>query len=343
LTHLGSSSPDLAVGAAPPSGPIRLSLGGAPERERPGLYREFFGRSVMRLDVEPLRDMPFEVDVTVQKLPGLQLFSGRLYGSRNRRTREMLADGNDDFSFMVNLGGPYLISQGQRELLLGDREATIVSCAEPCSFTHHPPGDVLALRMPRRAFAPLVANVEDCCLRRIPRDTPALKLLTDYVKVARNEQTISSRDVQRLVVAHAYDLMAVAIDASRDAAEAAGAGGVRAARLHAIKQDIAAHLGEVDLSVAALAVRHGCTPRCVQRLFEAEGTTFTEYVLAQRLALAHRLLSDPRHAGDKITDIAYDAGFGDVSYFNRAFRRHFGASPSDIRAHARQDAPSSLM
>ena len=49
-----------------------------------------------------------------------------------------------------------------------------------------------------------------------------------------------------------------------------------------------------DLSVAALAARHGCTPRFVQRLFEAEGTTFTEYVLAERLARAHRMLMDPR-------------------------------------------------
>jgi methylphosphotriester-DNA--protein-cysteine methyltransferase len=36
------------------------------------------------------------------------------------------------------------------------------------------------------------------------------------------------------------------------------------------------------------------TPRFIQRLFKAEGTTFIEYVLAQRLARAHRALIDPR-------------------------------------------------
>src|SRR5262249_56344148 len=117
---------------------------------------------------------------------------GRVRGSRKLRTREMLADGRDDFSLMVNLGGPYLVTQGQREIVLEDGEATLVTSGEPCSFTHHPPGGVLALLFPKAAFAPLVTGVEDCYLRRIPRDTPALKLLINYVNIARDEQTLAS-------------------------------------------------------------------------------------------------------------------------------------------------------
>jgi AraC-like DNA-binding protein len=110
---------------------------------------------------------------------------------------------------------------------------------------------------------------------------------------------------------------------------------VRAARFRAIKLDIANSLGRPDLSVATLADRHACTPRSLQRLFEAEGTTFTDYVLAERLAWAHLLLSDPGRDGDKISAIAYECGFGDISYFNRMFRRRFGVVPSEIRAQAR--------
>ena len=69
-------------------------------------------------------------------------------------------------------------------------------------------------------------------------------------------------------------------------------------------------------------------------MFEAEGTTFTQYVLAQRLARAHGLLADPRLRAEKITALALDCGFGDVSYFNRAFRRRYGVAPSDVRAQA---------
>jgi AraC-like DNA-binding protein len=44
------------------------------------------------------------------------------------------------------------------------------------------------------------------------------------------------------------------------------------------------------------------------------------------------MLADPRRAREKISSIAYDCGFGDVSYFNRMFRRSYGAVPSELRA-----------
>jgi AraC-like DNA-binding protein len=37
-----------------------------------------------------------------------------------------------------------------------------------------------------------------------------------------------------------------------------------------------------------------------------------------------------------ISDIAFACGFGDLSYFNRVFRRQYGATPSRVRAAARQ-------
>ena len=89
-----------------------------------------------------------------------------------------------------------------------------------------------------------------------------------------------------------------------------------------LKHSISAHNG----SSTAHSWSSGVT------LFEAEGTTFTEYLLTQRLGRARRLLGDPRRAGDKISTIALDAGFADVSYFNRAFRRAYGDTPSGVRA-----------
>jgi len=315
-------------------GSIRFSLDGVPEDERLPVFREVFGRTILKYDLEPLPDIPFYVDLKFQALPGLAIMSGRLHGSLDRRTRETLApETTDDIGMIVNLRGPHRITQGRQELVLGDGDATLVSLEDVCSFTHLPPGDILALRVPRKQFAPLVTGVDDRYLRCIPDGTPALGLLTDYIKVLQNDQKAMSPELQHLVVRHVHDLMAATVGTTRDAAETAEGRGLRAARLHAIKQDIARNIDRPDLSVATLAARHCCTPRFIQRLFETEATTFTDYVLAQRLVRAHRMLTDPRRAGEKISSIAFDAGFADVSYFNRAFRQHYGNTPSGIRAN----------
>jgi AraC-like DNA-binding protein len=45
-------------------------------------------------------------------------------------------------------------------------------------------------------------------------------------------------------------------------------------------------------------------------------------------------LRDPRLADRKVSEIAMEAGFSDLSHFNRSFRRRFGETPSFARAMA---------
>jgi AraC-like DNA-binding protein len=332
----------LSAAPVPAPGRMRFTLDGAPERERPSLLREALGRQ-STYDPEPLPDVPIEVDFEFQALQGLMMMSGKAHGLRTNRSRAALAaDATDDIDLLVNLSGPLQVAHGAQELVLGDGEAVLVSMADVYSFVHRPPGGFMALRVPRGQFAPLVSGVDDLCYRRIPSGTPALSFLIDYVKAARVDQRIACPQLQRLFVAHVRDLIAVALGATRDAAELARGGGLRAARLQAIKDDIGKNLDRLDLSVATIADRHRCTPRFVQRLFEAEGTSFTEYVLEQRLARAHRTLTDLGREGEKISAVAWDCGFGDLSYFNRTFRRRYGVAPSEIRERARADAPATM-
>jgi AraC-like DNA-binding protein len=69
----------------------------------------------------------------------------------------------------------------------------------------------------------------------------------------------------------------------------------------------------------------------IRKLFGDEETSFSEYVLTRRLVRAHRMLTDRRWTAVSVASIACDAGFGDRSYFNRAFRRRYGCTPSEVR------------
>ena len=74
------------------------------------------------------------------------------------------------------------------------------------------------------------------------------------------------------------------------------------------------------------------TVRYLHKLFEKEGISYSEFVIAERLACAYRILINPLHMCRAIGTIAFEVGFNDLSYFNRAFRRRYNATPSDVRS-----------
>lgn len=112
---------------------------------------------------------------------------------------------------------------------------------------------------------------------------------------------------------------------------------IRAARLRAIKSDIAENLRQAGLSIHALASRHAISVGYIRQLFAGEGTTFEDFILQQRLAIAYLMLGEARFSDHTINAIALEVGFGDVDRFSRAFRRRYGVKPSDIRARTESD------
>jgi len=84
-----------------------------------------------------------------------------------------------------------------------------------------------------------------------------------------------------------------------------------------------------ELGLTELAKHAGLSPYHFLRTFERlTGVTPHQYLLRARLrAAALRLCSDT----DRVLDIALDAGFGDVSNFNRTFKNEFGVSPRVYR------------
>jgi AraC-like DNA-binding protein len=202
--------------------------------------------------------------------------------------------------------------------------------AEVASMTLPSDGPFVTFRVPVAAIAPLVPDIGAVVARRIPADCGALRLLVRYLEVL-DAQSLATPELQHLAATHVHDLLAIALGATREAAEVANGRGVRAAELRAIKADVVEHLGHHRLSVTEVAARHRVSPRYVQMLFEGEGTTFTQFVLSRRLARAHRMLTDPYLVHRPIGAIAFDVGFGDLPYFDRAFRRHFGSTPSQVR------------
>jgi AraC-like DNA-binding protein len=325
------------MASAPDVSTFRFSTDDLPERDRLAIAREVYGRSVVRLDLEPAEDAPFRVTAAALARPGLAVLRGACSSLRVSRTRELLADGDDNITLCLSEVGGHVVAQRGREVVMQPGAAAALSNADTASVTALAMSHCLNLSLSRKALAAIVPDLEDSFVRPIPKDSPALGLLQRYLDVVDEHGLLAMPELGDLVVAHVYDLVALALGAGRDVGQVAQERGVRAARLAVIKRQIAREHGTHGLSIAHVAARHGVTPRYVQRLFDADGTTFSQFLLEQRLARAHRMLRDPRFADRTISAIAFDAGFGDLSHFNRAFRRRYGQSPSDVRAATLRD------
>jgi len=311
---------------------FHFSSGDLPPSERGNAVRELYERGIVPL--EPLPDCSLHAQITKWFLPGAGILAGALSGLRQVATRHIGGDSNDVF-FGINLAGISTAAQRGREVTVRDGEAILLThAAGDFAISRPTPAHLLGLRVPRTALAPLVTNLDDAVMRLIPSATAPLRLLTRYVAAVGASARLALPELHRLVVAHIHDLIALSLGATRDASAITQGRGVRAARLRAIKTDIAANLGDCDFKLAAVVARQRVTPRYIHKLFATEGTTFSEFVLGQRLARAYRLLTDPRFAKRAVSSIAFDVGFGDLSYFNRSFRRRYDATPSEVRNRA---------
>jgi AraC-like DNA-binding protein len=287
--------------------------------------------------LEPLRDYRVRLDITKRALPGAIIMSGTLCGVRHAvRSRGSVSSSEDDLLVAVNLSGCTIAQSRDRELVLLDGDAMLMTRDSiSLNLIHPAPVNFLGFRVPRDAIAPLASSIDDALIRMVPAGSEAIKLLVTYARaIAEEQQSLDTPELQRLVATHIHDLIALAVGATRDGHAIAKGRGIRAARLRAIMSDITANLGDCDLTVAAVAQRQRVTPRYLHKLFEGEELTFSTFVLSQRLSRAHRMLRDSRFSDRSISSVAFDVGFGDLSYFNRTFRRRYDATPSDIRHSA---------
>lgn len=311
---------------------LRFSSADFPGRDGLAMWRELFGRKMLRIDMEPQADVPPYFELKLLRGPGLAVIAAGIGAARFARTRSLITDGNDDYVLALPRSGATGLLQGRgKEVSVAPGQAVLRSWAEVTTFINPSWMSFIGLSMPRTALAPLVKDIDDACMRLIPGGSDALRLLTSYVATLVEDHTLAGPELRRLALAHVYDLAALALGATGDAAALAHGRGLRAARLREALVAIEAGFADPAFSPDNIARRLGVTPRYLQNLLHETGLSFTARVLELRLQRARSMLADPRHDRLKIAQIASVCGFNEIPYFNRCFRRRFGASPTQYR------------
>jgi AraC-like DNA-binding protein len=315
---------------------FRFSTRDLPLGSRVSIYRDLFKGQAVGFGIDALDD-EFSCDVASRTLSGLRV--NRIASTPAKVAWRGATGSEEILSLILFQYGKGIVSHCGREATVGAGSAIVLSSADPLSMLRTR-SCYAYLSLPRKTLASMISNVDAEIMSVMPAETEALRHLAGYLDLLTRDTVVMSPELTGIATTHVQDLVALAFGATSDAAEVANGRGLRAARLRAIRADIMRNLGSGEVRAAPLAARHGVTPRYIQKLFESEGTTLSRFVLRHRLASVHRMLIDPRHARSSIGALAYSAGFGDLSTFNREFRRCYGATPSDVRSAAKGIAAS---
>lgn len=192
--------------------------------------------------------------------------------------------------------------------------------------------DYVVMAFPKRMLGAFGSRAEAMLGQPLDGGLPALKQLRRYLclldepDVATDDKAVADHMLRTV-----EDLIVLALGASGDVAHEARMRGLRAARHTDIRRLIARDFADPNFSVERVAAVSSLSTSYVQKLLAEGGQSFTERVLELRLNKARAMLADRRNDRLRISAIALACGFNDISYFNRSFRRRFGAAPNACR------------
>ena len=306
----------------------------APE-DRVAMLCDLLGRAHMNLDFEFLTE-DFSFDAVLWELPGIAVTSGIATPYKCVTHQPAAQDGA--VVLAGGWGGDALLRWRGRDAPVGGNGRSTMLRQETVAWMQTATGFVpRVLSVQASMIEELVPDVDDRLLRSIPGSHPAIQLLDAYLPIVCRADVMRSPSRAQEAADNICDLVALAAGTGRDARHRATARGFVAARSATVMHRVEQLSSNCDLSLERVARDFAMSPRTLQEVFHEAGTSFSDFLLARRLEQAHRALLDREQDHLSITTLAFDAGFNDLSYFDRRFKARYGCTPSDVRANAQRD------
>lgn len=234
-------------------------------------------------------------------------------------------------------GGPrlklHVIRQGEGRAIHRRREIPVragdmVLCAseEVYRFDLASDHELVVAEFDRAVLGAAPHWLDDAVATRIPREAPSTRLLHDFLLSLWRECEASPLGLPD----EGYDAVFCSLLLASLRPTDHMALPSRHGLLERARAIVAARLADATLSPATIAAEMGVSLRRLQAAAAAQGVTLGGYINERRLALAaQKLTLEPQRS---ITQIAFDCGFSDSSYFSRRFQEHFGQTPRQYRA-----------
>lgn len=229
------------------------------------------------------------------------------------------------------LGGDMQIDQAGRQTIARKGDIALYRSDMPVVMKLEPdtPHQVVVMLLPKDLADQAFRSDGDYTNVVIPREKMTKPLAACASFLARRYRVSKREELDAVIDAMLQLLPAAKADAQLDGSEPISLqdNPLHAKLLAFLNENIQSQNLTPKLAAEHLAV----STRYVHKIFAATGQTFSAYVACERLKQIRKELGSESEQRQSISSLAYRWGFDSISTFNRAFRRHFGCSPSSYR------------
>lgn len=248
--------------------------------------------------------------------------------------RHVRSRSSDALRVGCTISGAAAVEQDGRLVLLTDGGAVLNDATRPSSLRVAGSQRFLVLDIPRTTVTDRVASFHRITGLDLGKLGNLLPLVRDYALQLATRTPDLDADTIGKVSSNLTDLVCAMLaeavaQAPQDLSEYKGAALLR------VRAFVEEHLSDPELTRATVAAALRLSPRYINQLLQAEGTSLARLIWRRRLERIAADLRDPALAGRSISTIALSHGFRDLSHFSAAFRQRYGMTPREHRSERR--------
>ncbi len=245
-----------------------------------------------------------------------------------RNWHKIRKDTHDQILMSILLSGNMGINQNGRETMIQQGQFSFYDAYQPYDLHLNGSFDQLVLMIPRSIFQDRFGRIEILSARSFGKDHPLQRLVLNFSESLLSLPHELSLGLQDTLLDQYLDLLGcIVADTGQNQIEKPS----KSTTLLQIKNLILQQISNSDLSIHDVAYHLQISTRYVSKLFQQEHTTFGRYLLENRLKQCKKLLCHPSFYPRSISELAFQVGFNDMSYFSREFKKYFGMSPKEMK------------
>jgi AraC-like DNA-binding protein len=308
-----------------------LSTDTVPSYEAFAYWRDVLAQHFVHLRPERVGLGPFCSTIEAQQLEGYSFSRVHAAPQRVYRAKREISRSPYDLVFLnLHLHGGGSYCQDGDELVLNPGDLFILDAVRPFELGCEGGVTQISLKIPRQMLWERMRNPERARGARIPGASHIGKLLSGYIKTLWRQGEAEQKAGYPQAMDHLFSLVAYEVD-RRYGDAALPRRAVRAGIYACAVSHIGEAHGAPGLTPRSVAHAVATSLRTLQNIFAERGDAISRHIQNRRITTVARWLADPAMREQPIGELAFMAGFCELSHFTHAFVRACKETPGGWR------------